>query len=593
MAYGLIDTAAGRRLMIKSRIKAERSDANLSSYGDIYRSFSWSEVEAEFAWKDSNLTNIAFEAIDRHLEENGNLNALILEKAGKTETFTYLDLKRISCQWANLLSRYGLGEGDRLFIYLDTCPELYFAMIACARMGVVFCPLYSTLVFDELEDRIRNAAPKAILTHPDLMEDLPHEAMADVEHILLIQGPAPGLFGGESVIENASEQMPDEFETVWLECDARLYLLYTSGSTGPPKGVVHAHRDMLGLKLTAKYVLDLNKGTVLWTDGHPAWVVGTVYGTFAPWLCGATSVIMADPFSASSWYRTLEKHKVEVWYTTPGRIRRLMDAGEDLPPRYDFSNLRHICTVGEALGPEPFLWVRNNIGLSPHDTWWMTETGMIGLANFPTMDIKPGSMGKPVPGVEAAILSADGEKLPMMTLGQLALRPGWPSMMREIWRDDARYQAYFRLSGWFLTGDVATIDEDGYFFHHGRMDDLIKVDEKIIGPYEIEQVLCRHPAVHEAAVISQETSPGKSSLKAFLTVSEGFRPTMRLMHEIRAFVKPNLSSAVQLSAVEFIAKLPRTRSGKVLRRVLRARELGLPAGDLPGLQEEDFFEYDS
>ena len=579
--------------MIKSRIKAERSDDNLSSYAQTYRSFSWSEAETEFTWKDSNLTNIAFEAIDRHALTNGHLKALVLEKAGKTESFTYLDLMKISCQWANLLSQYGLAKGDRLFIYLDPCPELYFAMIACARMGVVFCPLYPTLVFDELEDRIHNATPKAILTHPDLAENLPHEAMADVEHVLLTEGPAPGLFRGEAVIEDLPGQMSEEFETVWVERDARLYLLYTSGSTGPPKGVVHVHQDMLGLKPTARSVLDLNEGSVLWTDGHPAWILGTVYGTFAPWLCGATSVIIADPFSASSWYRTLEKHKVEVWYTTPSRIRRLMDAGEDLPPRYDFSNLRHICTVGEALGPELFHWVRSNIGLSPHDTWWMTETGMICLANFASLDIKPGSMGKPVPGLEAAIVSEDGEKLPMLTLGQLALRPGWPAMMREIWQDTHRYQAYFRLSGWFLTGDMAIVDEDGYFFHQGRMDDLIKIGEKIIGPYEIEQVLCRHPAVHEAAVISKEASLGKSSLKAFLTVSEGFKPSMRLRHEIRAFVKPNLSSAVQLSEVEFISELPKTRSGKLLRRVLRARELGLPEGDLLGLQDEPFFEHDS
>ncbi len=575
--------------MIKSRIKAQQGDANLRSYGETYSSFSWSEAESEFAWEDSNLTNIAFEAIDRHVPLRGNLIALVLEKAGKTTSFTYLDLKRISCQWANLLSRYGVTKDDRLFIYLDPCPELYFAMIACARIGAVFCPLYPTLVIDELEDRIHNAKPKAILTHPDLAENLPPEAMTNVEHILLTEGPAPGLFRGESVIEGMAARMADEFETVLVERDARLYLLYTSGSTGPPKGVVHAHHDMVGLKLTAKYVLDLNEGSVLWTDAHPAWVLGTVYGTFAPWLCGATSIIMADPFSASSWYRTLEKHKVEVWYTTPSTIRRLMDAGEDLPPRYDFSNLRHICTVGEALGPELFHWVRSNTGLSPHDTWWMTETGMICLANFPTMDIRPGSMGKPVPGVEAVIVSEHGEKLPMLTLGQLALRPGWPAMMREIWQDTGRYQAYFRLAGWFLTGDMAIVDEDGYFFHQGRMDDLIKIGEKIIGPYEIEQVLCRHPAVHEAAVISKDASPGKSSLKAFLTVSEGFKPSMRLRHEIRAFVKPNLSSAVHLAEVEFINELPKTRSGKLLRRVLRARELGLPEGDLLGLQDEPLF----
>jgi acetyl-CoA synthetase len=572
--------------MIKLRIKAHRRNANLRSYEEIYRSFSWLDQEAELASTDSSRTNIVFEAIDRWVGERGGVRALVLEKGGTIANYTYSQLKAVTCQWANLLSRYGFKKGDRLFIYLDSCPELYFAVVACARMGVLFCPLFPTLLYDELEDRLYNAKPRGILTHPDLAENLPHEAMADVEHVLLTEGPAPGMFSRESVITELPGQMPDQFDTVWVERDAPLYLLYTSGSTGPPKGVVHAHRDMVGLKSTARYVLDLNEGTVVWTDGHPAWVTGTVYGTFAPWLCGATSVIMADPFSASSWYRTLEKHKVEVWYTTPSTVRRLMDEGEDLPRRYDFSSLRHVCTVGEALGPELFFWVKRNIGLPPHDTWWMTETGMICLANFPSMDTKPGSMGRPVPGVDAAIVADDGERLPVLSLGQLALKPGWPAMMRELWRDEPRYRAYLRLPGWFLTGDMAIMDEDGYFFHQGRMDDLIKAGEKLIGPYEIEQVLCRHPAVHEAAVISKETSPRKSSLKAFLTVSEGFKPSARLRNEIRAYVKPNLSSAVVLSEIEFLDELPKTRSGKLLRRVLRARELGLPEGDLLALHEE-------
>ena len=572
--------------MLKSRVKAHKSDANLRAYEQEYRSFSWSDHEADFAWTDSGKTNIVFEAIDRYIEKRGDIKALVIEKAGQLYTYTYSQLKNRTCQWANLLTEYGLALGDRLFIYLDPCPELYFAVVACARMGVVFCPLFPSLLYDELEDRIHNAKPQIILTHPDLLENLPQDTMTDVKHILLTEGPPLGLFPGESVIKDRIDEMPQEFETVWVEHETPLYLLYTSGSTGPPKGVVHAHRDMIGLKITARYVLDLNEGTVLWTDGNPAWVTGTVYGTFAPWLCGATSVVMADPFSASTWYRTLEKHKIEVWYTTPNTIRRLMDAGEDLPLRYDFSSLGLVCTVGETLGPELYHWVKVNIGQPAHDTWWMTETGMICLANFPSVDTKPGSMGKPVPGVDVAIVSDDGERLPVLTLGQLALKPGWPAMMKEIWRDEQRYQAYLRLPGWFLTGDMAIQDEDGYYFHQGRMDDLIKVGDKLIGPYEIEQILCRHPAVHEAAVISTETSLGKSSLKVYLTISEGFKPSMRLKSELRAYVKPNLSSAVTLSDIEFLDDLPKTRSGKLLRRVLRARELGLPEGDLLALHDE-------
>ncbi len=574
--------------MMRSRIKAARSDANLSSYAEAYRTFSWSDMESEFTWRDSNRVNIVYEAIDRRadLPDQAQRKALIFEKGGEIRSFSFLDLKRISCQWANLLVEFGFEKGDRLFLYTEPCPEFYFAMLACARIGVIFTPLYPTLGFDELEDRLLNSTPKGVLTQPDLAENLPPETMVGVQRVLLTQGPAPGICRIESVIEDRVREMPDEFDIVWVEQDAPLYLLYTSGSTGPPKGVVHAHRDMIGLKMTARNVLDLTEDTVLWTDGHPAWVTGTVYGTFGPWLCGATSVILGDPFSPSTWYRTLERHKVAVWYTTPNTIRRLREEGEDLPRRYDFSALRHISTVGETLGLELFHWVRSNIGLPPHDTWWMTETGMICLANFASLDLKPGSMGKPLPGIEAAIISEDGEPLPPLTLGQLALKPGWPAMMKEIWQDKVRYDAYFRLPGWFLTGDMALEDEEGYFFHQGRMDDLLKVEEVFVGPYEIEQVLCRHPAVHEAAVISLESAKGKPSLKAFVTIAESFKPSARLNHEIRQFVRASLSSAVSLSQLAFLEELPKTRSGKLLRRVLRARELGLPGGDLFKLQDD-------
>ena len=290
-------------------------------------------------------------------------------------------------------------------------------------------------------------------------------------------------------------------------------------------------------------------------------------------------MVQGDPFSASTWYRTLERHEVAVWYTTPRTIRRLMEAGEDLPSRYDFSHLRHISTVGETLPPDLFYWAKKNLKLSLHDTWWMTETGMICLANFPSMAIKPGSMGKPAPGVEAAVVDENGESLPLLTMGELALKPGWPSMMTDIWRDRERYQDYFRLEGWFLTGDMVLQDEEGYFYHQGRMDDLIKAGDVLIGPYEIEQVLCNHPAVTEAAVISRNKGSDSPNLKAFVIIGKGFNPSNRLNHELKAFVRAHLPHEAAVSEIEFMDALPKTLSGKLLRRVLRARELGLPTGD--------------
>ncbi len=568
--------------MIKARIKAQNPEANLQFYDQTYKSFSWSDAEKAFTWRQTGNMNIVHEAIDRWADDpdKRNQKALVFEKYGKVRSYSYLDLKEISCQWANLLVEYGFETGDRLFIFLPSCPEIYFAMLACARLGVLFCPLFSTLSFNELEDRLENAKPRGLLTHPDLAEGLPHEAMAEVKHVFLTEGPLPGLFPGEVLIKGLPDKMSTEFVTKWLSGDTPLYLLYTSGATGPPKGVVHAHHDMVGHLTTAKYVLDLRDDTILWADCEPAWVTGTVYGAFAPWLCGATSVVQGDRFSASTWYRTLERHQISVWYTTPWTIRRLIEAGEDLVGRYDFSHLRHIATAGETLVPELIYWFRRNLNLSPHDTWWMTETGMICLANFPSMDIKPGSMGKPVPGIEAAVVDENGKPLPPLTMGELALKPGWPSMMTDIWLDEERYQAYFRLEGWFLTGDMVIKDEEGYFYHQGRIDDLIKAGVKLIGPYEIEQVLCRHPAVREAAVISKGVKGGEPFLKAFIATNKGFTPSTRLNQEIKAFVRANLSSEILLKEIAFLEEIPKTRSGKMLRRVLRARELGLPIGDI-------------
>jgi acetyl-CoA synthetase len=566
--------------MIKARIKAENPTANLKSYYETYRAFSWSEVEKECDPLPGGELNIVLHAIDRWADdpEKRDRPALIFEKGGTTDWYSYVDLREKSCRWANVLARQGFIKGDRLFIFLPTTPEIYFAMLACARLGVIFSVLYPTLGFEETAWRIVNARPLGILTNSDLVEKLSPDAMKFVQNVLLTSGDPPALFSGEIVVEGLLERMPDEFDAVLLPRKTPLYLLYSSGSTGPPKGVVHAHQDMFGHVMTAKYVLNLNESSVLWTDGDAAWVTGTVYGAFAPWLCGATSIVQGDPFSASTWYRTLETHKVSVWYTTPATIRKLTVAGADLPGRYNFSCLNHVCTVGETLVPELFYWVKENLKHSAHDTWWMTETGMICIANFPSEPIKPGSMGKPVPGIEAAVIDSNGNSLPILTLGQLALKVGWPSMMTAIWQDSARYSQYF-LGDWFLTGDMVIMDEDGYYYHQGRNDDLIKAGQEFIGPYEIEGVLRLHPAVGEAAVISKVGPAGTPFVKAFVTINKGITPSLRLNHELQAFVKTNLHHQLVLAEISFLDELPKTSSGKILRRVLRARELGLPSGD--------------
>ncbi len=573
--------------MIKARIPAENPEANLKSYARTRRSFSWAEAENDFTWHKTGKVNISYEAVDRwaHLEETKSRKAFVFEKGEEILSFTYLELKERVCQWASAFAHHGLKAGDRLFIYLPPSPDIYFAILACSRIGVIFSPLYHSLSYEELEERVRDAEPRALLTHPDLVERLPAEAMDSVEYVFFAEGPMPKLFSREILITEDLSRMPKTGEPLWVDVDTPLYLIYSSGSTGPPKGVVHAHRDMIGHRMTAKYVLDLQEDSVLWTDADPAWVTGTVYGIFAPLLCGITSVVQLAVFSSSTWYRTLERHRVSVWYTTPLTFLKLAEAGEDLPTRYDFSHLCHIVCVGKNLTPEQFYWVKKNLKHSPHDTYWMSETGMICIANLPSMDIKPGSMGKPIPGVRAAALDENGEPLPFLSMGELALMVPWPGLMTEIWNDEERFDAYFRFGGWFLTGDMVIVDEEGYFYHQGRIDDLIKVGEKLIGPYEIEQVLQQHPSVLESAVIVKGARQSEPWLKAFVTLCKGVTPSKRLNQEIKAFIRGNLSPELPLKEVEFLESLPKTSSGKLLRRVLRARELGLPTGNPLDMKE--------
>lgn len=573
--------------MIKALIPPENRNANMESYSEFSRSFSWKDFEKEFSWHKTGNINMAHEAIDRWAadREVRDRTAMVFEKAGITKEFSYLEIREVSSRWSNLLIECGFSVGDRLFIFLPSSPEIYFVMVACARLGIIFSPLYANLSFEELEARIRNARPKGMVTHPDLVAFLPRNSMAGVEHLFFVEPPLPGLFSGETLATEALASLPPKSVTRWLRPASPLYLIYTSGSNGPPKGVIHAHQDMLGHLATGKYVLDLNAGTRLWTDADPGWVAGTVYGAFAPWLCGAVSVIQSDEFAASTWYRTLERHRVSTWYTTPRTLALLQAAGDDLPGRYDLSSLTHIASVGEHLPPEQIFWAKQTLKHAPHDTWWMSETGMICVANFPSLGIKPGSMGKAVPGVEAAVLDENGEPVPNLTMGELALRPGWPAMMTGIWTDPVRYRAYFRFRDWFLTGDMVTRDEDGYFYHQGRNDDIIKLGNKCVGPYEIEQVLTLHPAVDEAVAISIRTPAGKTSVKAFVTLKPGLGTSSRLGLEIRSFLKANFFPEIPLADIEFMDELPKTRSGKLLRRVLRAREHGLPSGD-PGKLKE-------
>jgi acetyl-CoA synthetase len=365
-------------------------------------------------------------------------------------------------------------------------------------------------------------------------------------------------------------------------------LHFTSGTTGKPKGAVHVHQAAVAHHATGRLALDLHDGDVFWCTADPGWVTGTSYGIVSPLTCGVTSVVDEAEFDAERWYRILERERVTVWYTAPTAVRMLMKGGLELLRPYDLSRLRFVASVGEPLNPEAVLWGLEAFGKPIHDNWWQTETGGIMVANFAALPVKPGSMGRPLPGVEAAIVrTGEGGRVTAVeepgVEGELALRPGWPSMFRGYLGDAERYQKCF-AGGFYLTGDLARRDADGYFWFVGRKDDVIKSAGHLIGPFEVESALLEHPAVAEAGVIGKPDPVALESVKAFVSLKAGRAPTEELRSELIGFARSRLGKAVAPKEIEFVDSLPRTRSGKIMRRLLKAREMGLPEGDISTLE---------
>lgn len=561
--------------MIKARIPAQdKENANLKDYGGLVATFSWEDLRVQIGLQDS-FQNAYYHLIRRALEAGlQNKYGLLFDMQGAIKGFTFQDLDSEANRWANLFRHCGLLPGERVFFLLSSSPELYTGILGAIRAGLVVTPLYPTLTINELEIRLSNGSPSCLVTNSELSETFAGTDKRDIKALVYTDGPKRGIVEREFVYGEFSGHQASRIEEV--SPDSPLYLIYTSGSVGPPKGILHAHGDIISYYSTGLYVLDLKKGDVLWVDGPIAWVTGLVYGLFTPLFLKVPSVIQTREFDPALWYQTLEKFKVTVWYTTPMTLRRLRDSGLDLPRRYDLSTLRLICTVGEALPAELFYWTKEAFDLYPHDTWWMTETGSICIANYPSLDLKPGSMGRPVPGIRAVVVDEKGQELPPMSLGELALKVPWPSMLSGIFRDEERFKEYFRYKGLFLTGDMAIVDEEGYFYHQGRVDDIIKIGDRMIGPFEVESVLVGHPAVSEAGVISKTTIEKGTFLKAFVALRPEFRASLKLSEELKAYAKANIGLNIPLREVEFIDKLPRTRAGKLLRRVLRAKELGIP-----------------
>lgn len=578
---------------MEALLMGERSNHLLALEGEYQlqqyeakKNHDWKESEKHFSWYESGKVNIAYEAIDRHtFTARKNKVALYYADGKRNEAYSFNDMKRMSNKAANVLKeKTEMSKGDRFFIFMPRSPELYFAFLGALKMGLIVGPLFEAFMEGAVFDRLENSGASAIITTPELLKRIPLEKLPLLKKVLLV---GEGIEETAQIIDfhKALHAASVHFDIEWVNKEDGMILHYTSGSTGAPKGVLHVHYAMVQQFETARWVLDFNETDIFWCTADPGWVTGTSYGMFGPWLNGVTNVVIGGRFSPDAWYAAIEQFGVTVWYSAPTAFRMLMAAGNHYIKRYDLSTLRHVLSVGEPLNPEVIYWGMEELQHRIHDTWWMTETGAHMICNYPSMAIRPGSMGKPIPGTVAAIVDDAGNELPPNTMGNLALKKGWPSMMRTIWGNPEKYATYFVQDKWYVSGDSAYMDEDGYFWFQGRVDDVIMTAGERVGPFEVESKLLEHPDVIEAGVIGKPDPVRGEIIKAFVALRDGVEPTEVLAEEIRNFVKLGLSAHAAPREIEFKEKLPKTRSGKIMRRVLKAWELNLPAGDLSTMED--------
>ena len=560
---------------------------------------------AQFSWNDARRwldglpggagLNIAYEAVDRHLLHGRGDKVAIrwIGKSGERQEFTYADLAQATNQFANALHDLGVMPGERVFVLMGRLPELYVAVLGALKARCVVTPLFSAFGPEPIVTRAEMGDARVLVTTPELYQrkirDV-RERLPGLKHVVVVgaaPSDEPGVHPWGVLVSPASTR----YTIGHTDPEFMALLHFTSGTTGRPKGAVHVHEAVLAHVVTGRYALDLHDDDVFWCTADPGWVTGTSYGIIAPLVCGVTNVVVEAEFDPQTWYGVLERERITVWYTAPTAIRMMMKLGAEALQGVDLSALRFMASVGEPLNPEAVVWGLKAFGRPFHDNWWQTETGGIMVSNYAAMDIKPGSMGKPLPGITAAVVRrlADGHVEPIEAPdvdGELALKTPWPSMMRGYLHEDERYRKCF-ADGWYLTGDLAHRDADGYYWFVGRADDVIKSAGHLIGPFEVESALMEHPAVAEAGVIGIPDPMAGEVVKAFVALKPGFEAGETLRRELLGHARKRLGAAVAPKQIEFRDNLPKTRSGKIMRRLLKARELGLPEGDLSTLESDE------
>jgi acetyl-CoA synthetase len=574
---------------------------NLLDHAATCAAFRWDDARQQLAGLPAGGLNIAHEAVDRHLGTPREARTAIrwIGKTGARRDLSYGELAHASNRFANALRSLDVQAGERVFVLMGRLPELYIAVLGALKARCVVTPLFSAFGPEPIATRAEMADARVLVTTPELYQRKVRglrERLPGLKHVIVAGEPpagepeASGVQGWQALVEPASEAFAIEA----TDPESLALLHFTSGTTGRPKGAMHVHGAVLAHTVTGRYALDLHDEDIYWCTADPGWVTGTSYGIIAPLVCGVTSVVVEAEFDAQTWYAVLERERVSVWYTAPTAIRMMMKLGAAAVRGYDLSALRFLASVGEPLNPEAVVWGLEAFGLPFHDNWWQTETGGIMIANLAAMPIRPGSMGRPLPGITAAIVRrrspAEGGGIEVIdapdATGELALRTPWPSMMRGYLHEEERYRQCF-VNGWYLSGDLARRDADGYFWFVGRCDDVIKSAGHLIGPFEVESALIEHPAVAEAGVIGIPDPTVGEVVKAYVALKPGFEPGEALQRELLGHARKRLGAAVAPKEIAFRANLPKTRSGKIMRRLLKARELGLPEGDLSTLESDE------
>jgi acetyl-CoA synthetase len=571
---------------------------NLSGYDATAEAFSWDAASRGLDGLPGGGLNISYEAVDRHVKGalRDSVALRFLAQDGAVQDITYARLYELSNRFANLLRTLGIGPAERIATLLGRVPDLYITALGAFKNLSVLCPLYAAFGPEPIRIRLNLAGVKILVTTEALFRrkiEPQLDALPSLEYVL-ISGASEDTLSCK-ICRDLSELVDaadPQCETPYTDPHEWALLHFTSGTTGTPKGAVHVHDAVRMHHVSGKLALDIHPGDVFWCTADPGWITGTSYGIVAPLTLGATLIVDEAAFDAQRWYGIIEKQKVNIWYTSPTAIRMMMRMGTEVPRKYDTSSLRFLASVGEPLNPEAVIWGLEAFGLPFHDNWWQTETGGILIANFREMDIKPGSMGRPLPGIEVAIVrrQEDGSLRQIEDPdepGELAIRKGWPSMFRTYLGEPGRYARCF-AGDWYLTGDLARRDRDGYFWFVGRKDDLIKSSGHLIGPFEVENVLMMHPAVAEAAVIGKPDPTAMEIVKAFVSLKQDHGPSEVLRRDILAHARRRLGAVVAPKELEFRESLPKTRSGKIMRRLLKAEETGTPVGDLSTLESETF-----